>query len=217
MRPQVWIMQRTRPQDAVGPRWGRCVVRSEAAILRPQRWGSHLGGAVAPPRCAPQPPVPASEEVSRRRTAADRTPAPGGPQPRVHNAVPGRRGPNRRPSDVPGREASGDATRGWSGCVPAGTLARTPCVHRVRLRGPARLHRVCDIGSAIPRVCVPIVRSSHLCVPPGGPKREAHLPAEQPPPLPQARVPLAHAYQRRPFDHQRAAPSWPSQALGLTR
>jgi len=49
------------------------------------------------------------------------------------------------------------------------------------------------------------------------PRREqAHLPAEQPPPCEDPRLPAAHAHPRRPRDPVRAPPQGPQRAVGLT-
>ncbi len=47
-------------------------------------------------------------------------------------------------------------------------------------------------------------------------RREAHVSAKQPPPKPQARVPLAHADQGRTSHRQEPSESRPGQALGVT-
>jgi len=53
--------------------------------------------------------------------------------------------------------------------------------------------------------------------PRGGLRREAHLPAQQPPPFPQAWVPAAHANPCRPRDRAQSPSPWPRQADGLNR
>ena len=47
-------------------------------------------------------------------------------------------------------------------------------------------------------------------------REQAHLPAQQPPPGEDPRVPAAHAHPCRPRDHLRPPPQGPRRAVGLT-
>ena len=48
-------------------------------------------------------------------------------------------------------------------------------------------------------------------------REQAHLPAEQPPPCQDARLPAAYAHPRRPRHHRRPSPQGPQRAVGLSR
>jgi ribonuclease P protein component len=66
-------------------------------------------------------------------------------------------------------------------------------------RGPGRS------GSPVPSAVASTARSS----------REAHVPAQGPPPIPQARLPPPHVGSRRTGHHQGPAPQGPSASVGL--
>lgn len=100
-------------------------------------------------------------------------------------------------------------------------LRATSCAVALRLHGRvlSRLPACTGVGSwflrspldpmVLPcRVPPPHPREGHSC--------EAHLPAQQPPPRPQARLPIAHEYSCRTFDRPEPASPGPGEADGLT-
>jgi ribonuclease P protein component len=98
------------------------------------------------------------------------------------------------------------AVRSAHSVAPVQVRAALPRRHAVRGTMP-----VGSAGSAPRRV-----HSIHP-EPSGGIRRvEAHLPAQQPSPSEEARVPRAHEHPGRSFHHPQPSPSRSCQALGLT-
>jgi hypothetical protein len=190
-------------------RSGRCRVSRQDG----RGWGRSIGdgnsGAVSVGRRGP----------SFLRTGADVTPRPRGPQGVIHNHRTGRPGPAPGLSTAVAsrRRACATLARGHARpacCCPVPERPRRPPAPSSSLHAPApvavpsRIHkRICSRGTS--RAACP---HHHLQ---GGPSREAHVPAQQPPPCQEARLPRPHGDPRRPRHHQQPPSQPPRQALRL--
>ena len=127
----------------------------------------------------------------------------------VHRSADGRcrpilaRHPSRR---LPGRRAL--AVRPRARLLSASTDRYAPSYPPAPALVRGSLSSLVDPMVLPCRVPPPHPREGHSC--------EAHLPAQQPPPRSQARLPIAHEHSCRTFDRPEPAPSRPGEADGLT-